>query len=215
MSGPIVIAGTDTGIGKTIFSAALTGALRATYWKPVQSGLEGETDSETVLRLSGVPRQNILPEAYRLKTPASPHIAAAIDGIEIDIEKLTPPRTPSPVVIELAGGLMVPLTRRVLQIDLLQRWKLPVVLVSSTRLGTINHSLLSIEALKARAIPLLGIAFTGEPADAPVKTIGDIGAVKILGRLPHIDPLDTTTLSAAFRENFDIGRILGLSEGGP
>lgn len=215
MSGTIVIAGTDTGIGKTIFSAALTGALGAAYWKPVQSGLEGETDSEAVLRLSGVPAQNILAEAYKLNTPASPHIAAAIDGIEIDVEKLTPPRMRSPLVIELAGGLMVPLTRRVLQIDLLQRWKLPVVLVSSTRLGTINHSLLSIEALKARAIPMLGIAFTGEPADAPVRTIGDIGGVKVLGRLPHIHPLEATTLRAAFRENFDISSILGLGEGGP
>lgn len=215
MIGPIVVAGTDTGIGKTIFAAALTGALNGAYWKPVQSGLDGETDSETVARLSGVPAQQILPEAYRLKTPASPHIGAAIDGIEIDPERLTPPRTSCPLVIELAGGLMVPLTPRLLQIDLLQRWKLPVVLVSSTRLGTINHSLLSIEALKARAIPLLGIAFTGEPAAEPIRTIAELGRVKVLGRLPHVAALDNESLRAAFRENFDLRGILGLSEGGP
>lgn len=215
MFGPIVIAGTDTGIGKTVFAAALTGALDAAYWKPVQAGLEGETDSQTVLRLSGVAARNILLEVYKLRTPASPHIAAALDGIEIEAERLTPPRTSSPLVIEMAGGLMVPLTRRVLQIDLLQRWKLPVVLVSSTRLGTINHSLLSIEALKARAIPLLGVAFTGEAADAPMRTIGDLGGVKILGRLPHIEPLDAASLRAAFKENFDVRHILGLGEGGP
>jgi dethiobiotin synthetase len=215
MFGPIVIAGTDTGIGKTVFAAALTGALDAAYWKPVQAGLEGETDSQSVLRLSGVAARNILPEVYKLNTPASPHIAAALDGIEIDVDRLAPPRTSSPFVIEMAGGLMVPLTRRVLQIDLLQRWKLPVVLVSSTRLGTINHSLLSIEALKTRAIPLLGIAFTGEAADAPMRTIGDLGGVKILGRLPHIEPLDAANLRAAFKENFDVRQILGIGEGGP
>ncbi len=215
MSGPIVVAGTDTGIGKTIFSAALTGALGASYWKPVQSGLEDETDSQTVARLSGVAAGKVLPEAYKLITPASPHIAAAIDGIEIDLDKLTPPRTVSPLVIELAGGLMVPLTPKVLQIDMLERWKLPVVLVSSTRLGTINHSLLSIEALKRRAIPLLGIAFTGEPAEAPMRTVAELGRVKVLGRLPHLDPLDAATLRAAFRENFDVRGILGLSEAGP
>lgn len=215
MIGPIVVAGTDTGIGKTIFAAALTGALNGAYWKPVQSGLDGETDSETVARLSGIPAQQILPEAYRLKTPASPHIAAAVDGIEINVDKLVPPGTSTPLVIEMAGGLMVPLTRRVLQIDLLARWKLPVVLVSSTRLGTINHSLLSIEALKTRAIPLLGVAFTGVPADAPMRTIGDLGGVKILGRLPHIEPLDSASLRAAFQEHFDVRQILGLGEGGP
>lgn len=214
MFGPIVIAGTDTGIGKTVLAAALTGALDAAYWKPIKSGLDGETDSETVRRLSGIPAQQVRPEAYKLNTPASPHIAAALDGIEIDVDKLVPPRTSSPLVIELAGGLMVPLTRRLLQIDLLERWKLPVVLVSSTRLGTINHSLLSIEALKTRAIPMLGIAFIGEPADAPIRTIGDMGGVKVLGRLPHIEPLNAESLRAAFRENFDIGRILGLGEGG-
>ena len=215
MFGPIVIAGTDTGIGKTVFAAALTGALHAAYWKPVQAGLDGETDSEAVLRLSGVQPRQILSEAYKLKTPASPHIAAAFDGIEIDTDKLVPPRTSSPLVIEMAGGLMVPLTRRVLQIDVLSRWKLPVVLVSSTRLGTINHSLLSTEALKARAIPLLGIVFTGAPAEAPMRTIGDLGGVKVLGCLPHIDPLDAESLRTAFDENFDVRHILGLGEGGP
>lgn len=165
MSATIVVTGTDTGIGKTVFSAALVAALNGAYWKPVQAGLSGPTDSETVRRLAAADRDYILPEAYRLKTPASPHLAAERDGVELDIARLlqipAPPRD-APLVIEGAGGLMVPLRRDYLQLDLYARWQRPVVLVASTRLGTINHALLSIEALKRRDIPLLGVAFIGD-----------------------------------------------------
>lgn len=211
----IVIAGTDTNVGKTVFAAALTGALRASYWKPVQAGLDGESDSATVQRLGRIPAERILPEAYRLKNPVSPHLAAALDGVRIDAGALFPPRTPGPLVIETAGGLLVPLAPKVLQIDVLARWKLPVLLVASTRLGTINHSLLSIEALKSRAIPILGVAFIGDSAPESMRAVADFGGMKVLGRLPHIDGLDAQRLSASFAENFKIGAILGLGEGGP
>lgn len=214
MTGYLVIAGTDTDIGKTIFAAALTGALRASYWKPVQAGLGGETDSATVQRLADIPQDRILPEAYRLKTPASPHLAAALDGITIDTEALNPPRVPGPLVIETAGGLLVPLTPKVLQIDVLARWKHPVVLVASTRLGTINHSLLSVEALKRRAIPILGVAFTGDDAPESMRAVAEFGGVKVLGRLPYLGPLDSSSLREAFAANFNLGHILGLGEGG-
>jgi dethiobiotin synthetase len=108
-----VITGTDTGIGKTVFSAALAGALGIRYWKPIQSGLEEETDSEAVARLAGVP---VLPEAYRLRTPASPHLAAAIDGVTIDPDRLAPPD--GPLIVEGAGGALVPVTRTLLYADL-------------------------------------------------------------------------------------------------
>lgn len=215
MSGLLVVAGTDTNIGKTVLSAALVGALGAAYWKPIQSGLEGGTDSETVARLSGIDAARILPEAYRLALPASPHRAAAEEGVEIDVARLVPPVTSHPLVIELAGGLMVPVTRSVLQIDIVARWKAPVVLVSSTRLGTINHSLLSIEALKRRAIPILGVAFTGEPMPDTERIIGELGRVRVLGRLPHLAPLTPGTLRDAFAENFDVSAILGIGGGGP
>ncbi len=161
MSAGLVVAGTDTDVGKTVFAASLVAALGACYWKPVQCGLADETDAEVVARLAGVVATRILPEVYRLNTPASPHLAAERDGLEIDVERLVPPASERPLVVEPAGGLMVPLTRRLLQIDLIARWHMPVVLCASTRLGTINHSLLSIEALKRRAIPLIGIAFVG------------------------------------------------------
>jgi dethiobiotin synthetase len=193
----IVVTGTDTGIGKTVFAAALAGALKARYWKPVQSGLEGETDSETVARLAGV---EILPEAYRLKLPASPHQSAAEEGVTIDAEALTPPE--GSVVIEGAGGLMVPLTRRALYIDVFARWGLPLVLCARTSLGTINHTLLSVEAIRARNIPLKGIAFIGDENRESEGIIIEKSGAKRLGHLPRVDPLARESLAAAFAAHF-------------
>lgn len=200
----IVVTGTDTGIGKTVFSAALAGALGGLYWKPIQSGLEEASDSETVAALSGLASADILPEAYRLATPCSPHLAAEIDNVVIDSQRLDPPPSERPLVIEGAGGALVPVTRRLLYADLFARWGEPVVVVARTNLGTINHSLLTIEALRARGVPLLGIAFVGEPVEDSEATIAAIGGVKRLGRLPRIDPLDRATLAAAFQSHFRI-----------
>ncbi len=200
----LVVSGTDTGIGKTVFSAALAAALGAFYWKPVQAGLDGETDSDTVARLGPVPAERIIPEAYRLRAPASPHLAAEVDGVAIDPSALTPPAPPGPLVIEGAGGLLVPLTRGLLTIDLFARWGLPVVLVARTALGTINHTLLSIEALKARGVPLLGVAFVGAPHEENARAIAGFSGARVLGRLPPIEPLDATTLAAAFAAEFDL-----------
>ena len=211
----IVIAGTSTDIGKTVFSAALTNALDGYYWKPVQSGLAGGTDSETVSRLTHLPSSRIIPEKYRLHTPASPHLAAEIDDVEIDTKKLSPFGLPTPLVVETAGGLMVPLTRRILQIDLLAQWRLPVILCASTELGTINHSLLSIEALKRRAIPIIGVAFIGNENADSERTIAAFGAVRRLGRLPRLSHLDADTLQAAFAENFSVADVLDIGAVGP
>jgi dethiobiotin synthetase len=211
----IVVAGTDTDVGKTVFSAALASALDGYYWKPVQAGLAGETDAEVVERLSNLAPARILPEVYRLNTPASPHYAAERDGIEIDPKTLSPFGLPTPLVIETAGGLMVPLTRRVLQLDLLAQWRLPVVLCASTRLGTINHSLLSIEALKRRAIPLLGVAFIGDENADSERTIAAFGGVRRLGRLPRLATLNADSLQAAFNENFSVADVLDIGAVGP
>ena len=211
MKSAIVVAGTDTDVGKTVFAAALVAALDGYYWKPVQAGLDGETDAEIVRRLSGLPAERVLPEVYRLTTAASPHLAAERDGVEIDFEGLA--NAPvfaqdRAVVIEGAGGLLVPLTRTLLQIELFARWDAPVVLVASTRLGTINHSLLSVEALKRRRIPLLGIAFVGEENADSERTITEMGGVRHLGRLPVLDPLDAGLLREAFAERFNAADFL-------
>ena len=193
-----VVTGTDTNIGKTVFSAGLCGFLGLRYWKPVQSGLEGATDSEVVAEFSGV---ETLPEAYRLKLPASPHQAAAEQDVAIDPDALVPPE--GPLVIEGAGGLMVPLTRKTLFIDVFARWRIPLILCARTRLGTINHTLLSIEAIRARDIPLLGVAFIGEANEESERIITEIGKVKRLGRLPVIEPLTPGRLAGVFAKTFE------------
>jgi dethiobiotin synthetase len=203
MTSAIVVTGTDTDVGKTVFCAGLTRFLEATYWKPVQAGLADETDAQAVRRLAELSADRVLPEAWALHTPASPHLAAEIDGVEIDPDALVLPASDRPLVVEGAGGLLVPLTRRTLLIEVIARWGAPVVLCARTRLGTINHTLLSIEALRRRAIPLLGVAFVGEAHPENQRIIASMGKVPVLGRLPHLDPLTPPALAAAFAQAFD------------
>jgi dethiobiotin synthetase len=153
-----------------------------------------------VAELSGA---KTLPEAWRLKMPASPHQSAADENIAIDADALTPPA--GPLVIEGAGGLMVPLTRQTLFIDVFARWKLPLIICARTKLGTINHTLLSIEAVRTRGIPLVGVAFIGDANPESESIIAEKGAVKRLGRLPLLASLTRETLAQSFRENFRAG----------
>lgn len=199
-----IVTGTDTGIVKTVFAAALAGALQAAYWKPIQCGLDGGGDSERVRALSGLPPGRILPEAYRLQMPASPHRAAEAEGIEISVSKLRLPEIDGPLVVEGAGGLMVPVNRQTLTIDVFASWRLPVILVARTALGTINHSLLSIEALNGRNIPILGIAFVGDEIADTERTIVEMGNVRRLGRLPLLDALTPAKLAETFAAHFRV-----------
>lgn len=202
MTRTFVIVGTDTNVGKTVVSAALVGALGAYYWKPVQSGLDGETDSQTVARLAGAPAERILPEAWRLKLPASPHISARAEGVEIDPARLAPPACDGALVIETAGGVMVPLTDDFITADLLARWRLPAIVVARTALGTINHSLLTIEAMRRRDIPIFGLVFVGDEEAAPQASVARLANIRVLGRLPRLDPLTRESLGAAFNASF-------------
>lgn len=198
-----VVTGTDTGIGKTIFSAALTGALQAHYWKPVQAGLDDGADRDHVAQLSGAPTSHILPEAYRLNTPCSPHRAAEIDGVIIAPARLALPDV-RPLVVEGAGGALVPVTRSTTYADVFAMWNLPVIIVARTALGTINHSLLTIEALRARNVPIHGVAFVGDGVEDSEATICAMGGVKRLGRLPMLDRLNPQSLAIAFAQGFRI-----------
>jgi len=195
----LVVSGTDTGIGKTVLAGAIALATGATYWKPIQAGLDEPTDSERVAAL-GV---RTLPEAYRLKTPCSPHWAADIDGVTLDDAALELPEGEPELVIEGAGGVLVPIRDDLLFADLFARWGLPVVLVARTALGTINHTLLSIEALRSRGVPILGVAFVGEAIENSEATIARIGKVKRLGRLPILPEITRDALLAAFGAAFD------------
>ena len=194
----LIVTGTDTDIGKTVFAAGLAAALGAYYWKPIQAGVDPQGDKERVAALSGLSPERILPEAYRLATPASPHLAARIDGVDISLDRLALPRVDGPLVVEGAGGVLVPLTDSVLMADLFADWALPAIIVARTTLGTINHTLLSIEALRARGIAIWGVAFVGEGNADSEQTICRIGKVRHLGRLPVLDPLEPATLARAF-----------------
>jgi len=183
----IIVTGTDTGIGKTVFSAGLVAALQGTYWKPVQSGQEAETDSQIVARLSGRP---VLSEGYLLKLPASPHLSAEAEGVEIDLDTLALPQVNGVLVAEAAGGVMVPLNRRALFVDLFACWDAPVILCARTQLGTINHTLLSLQALRAVGCTVAGVVFIGKAEPEVEDTICQFGKVPHLGRLPLLSGLD-------------------------
>jgi dethiobiotin synthetase len=185
-----VVCGTDTDVGKTVVSALLVQGLGAHYWKPVQSGLEGGGDTGRVQQLLGLPPERVWPEAYRLTAPVSPHWAAERDGLTIDPARLALPAWDGPLVVETAGGLLVPLRRDWLQIDQIAAWGLPVLLVARSGLGTLNHTLLSLEALERRSIPVLGLVLNGDPHPDNPRTLAALGGVPVLAELPPLDPLD-------------------------
>ena len=196
----LVVTGTDTGIGKTVLAGAIALATGAAYWKPIQAGLDDETDSERVAAL-GV---RTLPEAYRLSAPCSPHWAAEMDGLEIEDGELALPQGEDRLVIEGAGGALVPIRDDLLFADLFARWGLPVVLAARTALGTINHTLLSIETLRSRGVPILGVAFIGEAIENTEATIARIGQVRRLGRLPILPEVSADALRDAFAASFNV-----------
>lgn len=161
-----IIAGIGTEVGKTVVSAILTEALQADYWKPIQSGYPPDSDTETVRSLISNERTRFHPEVYRLREPLSPHAAAAAEGVVIDPERIAVPQTDNRLLIELAGGLMVPLTETYLNIDLVQRLTYPVIVVTRNYLGSINHTLLSVEALRSRNVPIAGLVINGPSVPA-------------------------------------------------
>jgi len=158
----LFISGTDTGVGKTIVSALLTLNLGLVYWKPIQSGLDEETDTEFVKRVTKLPDNHFISERFRLKRPRSPHESAQAEGITIHATDFSLPKTESKkLLIEGAGGLLVPINNEFYMIDLIKQLQSSVILVCRTQLGTLNHTLLSLEALKNRNIPVLGLILNG------------------------------------------------------
>lgn len=194
MINQFIVAGIGTEIGKTVVSAILVERLRADYWKPIQSGELANSDTDTVQRLISNPITRFHPEAYRLTQPLSPHAAAAIDGITIELDRITLPQTYNALVVELAGGLLVPLNDKTLTIDLVQQLNLPVVLVSKNYLGSINHTLLSVEACRSRGIPLVGIIFSGLSVPATEDFILTYTKLPCLARIPQLETINQETI---------------------
>jgi dethiobiotin synthetase len=193
------ITGTDTDVGKTIVSALLTLGLDSHYWKPIQSGIP--TDTDFIRTATGLEDTHFIPERYRLIQPLSPHAAAKIDGIKIALTDFQLPDAPK-LIVEGAGGLMVPLNDRHLILDLIHHLNLPVCLVTRSTLGTINHTLLSIAALRQAKIPILGVIINGQKNPSNRAAIAHYGKVPILAELEPLPAINSTTLKATFQTLF-------------
>ncbi|WP_317898954.1 dethiobiotin synthase [Aurantibacillus circumpalustris] len=186
----IVIAGIGTEVGKTVVSAVLVEALQADYWKPIQAGDLEHSDTLKVQKLVSSKQSFFHSEKYRLNTPMSPHAAAEIDSTEINLKALNIPETKNNLIIELAGGLMVPLNSEKLNLDLLKSWMVPVILVSKNYLGSINHTLLSLEVLKTNKVPVLGIIFNGIENKSTEEFILNYSNMHCIGRIEELPELN-------------------------
>ncbi|MBR9971603.1 dethiobiotin synthase [Magnetospirillum sulfuroxidans] len=186
----VFVTGTDTGIGKTLVSAWLTHHWRAEYWKPIQTGALDDSDSDTVAKLA--PGAVIHPPAYVFQAPLSPHEAARREGARIELSGLHPPTPLGPLVVEGAGGIMVPLNEVALTVDFIEALNLPALIVARSGLGTLNHTLLTLDALRRRHIPVLGVVLNGQKNPANRQAIEHFGAVEVLA---EIQPLPAVTAS--------------------
>ncbi len=196
----LFITGIGTDVGKTIASAIITQALEADYWKPIQAGDLDNSDSHKVKSQISNPKSQIFENSYKLNTPASPHLAASIDGIMIDLKKIHEPATKNHLVIEGAGGVFVPLNNQDSIIDLIQK-DYKVLLVSRHYLGSINHTLLTFEALKNRNIPLAGIIFSGDENKASEEIILAKTKAKFIGRIEE-EPYFNTNVIQQYADDF-------------
>ena len=194
----LFVTGTDTGVGKSYVAALLAVGLEAAYWKPVQSG--ADADADWVRGVTGLPAERILPETYRLRAPLSPHEAARREGVQIEMSRFALP-VQKRLIVEGAGGVMVPLDDRHLMVDLMVDLGLPVLVVARSELGTINHTLLTLDQLRRRGCPLLGVVVNGPPNPANCQAIAHYGEVPVLAaidRQVELSPIKVRPLFARY-----------------
>jgi len=212
----LFITATDTGVGKTVTAAALMHRYRTAaplrYWKPIQTGIEEDDDTAVVRDLGGCAEQEIFDQGVRLPRPVSPHLAARLHGSAIDVESMIqlvagePPQTRW--IVEGAGGVLVPLNSKEKMVDLMARLGLPAVVVARSSLGTINHTLLTLEALRSRALVVAGVVIVGEPNPENRAAIEEFGNVAVLAEMPRFGVLTSDALGLWSREQFDRERLL-------
>ena len=200
------VTGTDTDVGKTLVSAWLVAHLNASYWKPIQAGTEPTTDAATVQALAELPSERVWPEVYLLPEPIAPHEAARRAGITLDMAKLRMPEHQGLVVVEGAGGLMVPITDKAYMIDLAAQLDLPIILVARSTLGTINHSLLSIEAIRRRGLPLAGVVISGPETPHNRVAIERYGQIEIIAEIPWLETINRSVLKT-IQPTFDLMKL--------
>jgi dethiobiotin synthetase len=199
------ITGTDTGVGKTTLAALLCAALDAVYWKPIQTGTLEGSDRTTVMRLAGIGTDRTIDEVYKFVPPVSPDLAARWAGTEIDLGRINlPPAAANDwLVVEGIGGVLVPLNQKQFVLDMMIKFKLPVILAARSGLGTINHTLLTLAALHAAELPVHGVVLIGEQNRENRETIERFGHVRVIGEIPRLPNLHRTALMQAFMNHFD------------
>jgi dethiobiotin synthase len=200
----IFITGTDTDVGKTVVSAILMAGLKAAYWKPIQSGQEGITDTDWMRKVTGFADENFLPETYLLSQPLSPHAAARHDNVRIKLQafKLPDDELYPQVIVEGAGGVMVPLNEKQLMIDLMKYLNLPILLVARSTLGTINHTLLSLELLRKNDLQVLGVVINGPQDSINKHAIETYGRVNIIAEVHPLPQMNFSALNEAYNRYF-------------
>jgi dethiobiotin synthase len=204
----LFVTGTDTGIGKTLLSAVLVAGLNRKYWKPIQTGAVEGTDRERVIEWAGVRPEETHPETYLFDPPVSPHLAAEQKGITIDIDKIRRPAGEAPIIIEGAGGVLVPINGTALMVDLIQSLGAPVVVAARTALGTINHTLLTVSALRNRGVEVRGVVMIGKENVDNRRAIERYGSVRVAGAIPWLDVIDRPGLVRVFEQHFDSAAFL-------
>ena len=191
---PYFISAIDTDVGKTIVSAILVEALKADYWKPIQAGNLEDSDTMTVQSLISNSTSQFYSETYRLNTPASPHYAAEIDGLQLEAHSIQLPKTSNQLIVEGAGGLFVPINDKALLIDLMQDLNIPVILVIKNYLGSINHSLSSIYALQQKDIPIKGLIFNGPYVASSEDYILQYSKLPLIAKIPELSAISKQTI---------------------
>jgi len=196
----LIVAGIGTEVGKTLVSAILCEVLGARYWKPIASGSDdGPAESVSVAALIQEGSERVFSERYLFRKSLSPHVAAAMEGVEVSLDELSLPFCDEPLIVELAGGVMVPLNDSATNIDLVKRLELPIVVVSRHYLGSINHTLLTLSALQRHDLPVRGIIFNGEELPDTERIIATQGGVPVIGRVPSLSVVSRDTVSTFAR----------------
>lgn len=204
MKPSLFVTGTDTNVGKTLLSALLVAALDAMYWKPVQTGATEGIDRHMVMKLAEIPESQTIPESYCFDSPVSPHLAAQAAGVRIDFSRIQPPATPAkPIVAEGAGGILVPINESELMLDLARHIGFSIVIAARSALGTINHTLLTVRALRCAKMPVKGVVMIGHRNRDNERAIESYGGIAMVGWIPWLDTMNRETLRTVFHSNFD------------
>ena len=205
MAEDLFVTGTDTHVGKTVLSALLVAALNGTYWKPIQTGASEGTDRQQVMRWVELPESRTVAECYCFDPPVSPHLAAEAAGITIEISRICrPAQIPAPpLIIEGAGGVLAPINGSEMMLDLIGKLGAPVVVASRTALGTINHTVLTVRALRGAGVCVKGVVMIGPENQDNERAVERYGAVPVIGRIPLLDRICRSTLVQVFESSFD------------